>query len=75
MGEAKRRGTFEERKAQSIACKEEADRLSAEAEEKRIAEMDVEELEEESYSKAKAQQALVNISSIAHAVTKGQGVY
>ncbi len=55
MGEAKRRGTFEERKAQSIACKEEADRLSAEEEAKRFAEMSPEEREIERNRKVKAQ--------------------
>ena len=70
MGEAKKRGTYEERKAQAIASKKEAYRLYAEEEKERLAGMTVEERYLELRRANSAQRAMLRISAIYAGLTK-----
>jgi hypothetical protein len=65
MGQAKRRGTFEERKAAAILRKQEEDLRKARLEKARRAAMTPEEREEEAKRKAKAVQLLASMAAIA----------
>lgn len=65
MGEAQRRGTFEQRKAQSIARKEEQQAAAEQAERDRLAAMSPEERSAEAKSRHRARMVLATAAGIA----------
>jgi|GEM_PF-3696164 len=71
MGEAKRRGAFEDRKAESLQRREDEKIRCAQAERKRLASMTEEEIRAERKRKEKARNLVATMAALGHVLPNG----